>query len=267
MDDAIGYIKQDIDQLYKGNTPADFRRYAAMLTTYIGDKVKSLPAVTEYELMLDLSHWSVMYWDTAKKVYVEKHDWDAFSASCDALGVRYISAKLGGANATSVYQDIGLPIIVKGLKQIGRVLTEGFWWFDPRVNFKKQIQQLRTSYDLAKPAKVDIDIEQVVAGISKQAYADAVAEFLPMADEAVGQYVGVYSAKWFWDTYLDGNRIKGEITPRRKWVAHYTTSRKDPYMPTYGWPVRDIWQYTDRLPVAGLASLGTDANHVKVGTW
>jgi hypothetical protein len=37
-------------------------------------------------------------------------------------------------------------------------------------------------------------------------------------------------------------------------------------MPKYGWPEWNMWQYTDRLKVGGLASLGTDANRVKPGT-
>lgn len=222
------------------------------------------------ETALDLSFWSVMYWDTLKKKYIEKHNWELFETECRRLGITRIITKLTGAyyNATTkkegVWIDQGLLVILEGLRQLDMKLAGGFHWYDPRVSHIEQLNTLYEKYHLANPHTIWIDIEQIANGVSPRDYAKKALSFLQSVEIKLNELPGIYSAKWFWDAFIDGRYIKNEIVRYPKWVAHYTTAPK-PYMPKYGWPEWHMWQHTDRLKVGGLASLGTDANHVKPG--
>lgn len=224
----------------------------------------------QYDIALDLSFWSVMYWDTLKKKYIEKHNWELFGAECKRLGITRIITKLTGAyyNAITkkggVWMDQGLLVILEGLRQLNMKLDGGFHWYDPRVSHIEQSNLLYNKWCLAKPKTLWIDIEQIANGVSPRQYAIKALNFLEDIEDKLDVLPGIYSAKWFWDTFIDGRYIKNEIVRYPKWVAHYTTAPK-PYMPKYGWPEWSMWQYTDRLKVEGLASKGTDVSRFKVG--
>lgn len=222
------------------------------------------------DIALDLSFWSMMYWDAIKKKYIEKHDWEKFYESIAKLHVNKIITKLTGAyydlktKKSTVNMDQGLLVICKGLRELLLRLDGGFHWYDPRVSHIEQANTLAEKWYLANPKTLWIDIEQIAPGIDKKQYAVKALTFVQDMERKLNVLPGIYTAKWFWDVFIDGKSIQNDIKRYPLWVAHYTTAPK-PYMPKYGWIDWAGWQYSDRLPVEGLVSKGTDVSRFKPG--
>jgi lysozyme len=64
----------------------------------------------------------------------------------------------------------------------------------------------------------------------------------------------LYSGAWFMEPH--GLYGDPELSQHGLWLAHYSAT---PPAPPPNWPVLAIWQYTDELPVAGIAG-GVDGN-------
>ncbi len=96
-----------------------------------------------------------------------------------------------------------------------------------------------------------LDVE-VTDGASPSDVVSSIRAFLDEAQKKLGATLIIYTGPSFWISTL-GNP---DFSSNPLWIAHYTKAAK-PKVPSH-WSNYTIWQFSETLPVAGVASPGVD---------
>lgn len=101
-----------------------------------------------------------------------------------------------------------------------------------------------------------LDVERDDAGLSNQAFTQAIKKWLDIVEQATGKKPIIYTSHYRWKELTESPSWASQYP---LWVAHYTVAPK-PLLPT-GWTDYYLWQYTDKGNISGIDG-NVDLNRV-----
>lgn len=182
---------------------------------------------------------------TLRMVDISHHnnvtDWTALSHAVDGI---FIKATEGVSYTDPQFSNYASSAIAAGM-------SSGYYhYFWPTSDISLATQQAQHFYDTIKDysyALVPVlDVEET-GGQSAAVICADVKAFADEFERLSGQKIMIYCCPNFADTYLSSDMSLSEY---QLWIAHYYV--ETPRV-TQVWPSYVVWQYTDKISVAGVS--------------
>ena len=160
----------------------------------------------------------------------------------------------GWGTGVSYNKDASFEDFYNQAKAIGMPI--GVYWYSCANNRQKGIDEANFLYNNSLKGKkfeypIYIDVEENRWQISdKKGVTDAIIGFCETL-EAKGYFVGIYASTYWFNTYIDTNRLSAYT----KWVANWSANK-----PNFRYNAFDLWQNSDNGKISG-TTVDTDVSY------